>query len=198
MNAWILDKLSVQCSLLMSLRPPKYVMMSGPLDLSLWLARPLGYWERQLLLDFPPGAPGPRRCTISSVSQVSILLISTHIHSIVMFLFLYSECNVNSSFCVARNLCASVRVPVGVCSPECRLHWAKPQVWCGSLQFSSILGASNGLQSDIQFPWLLRPRIEVTWVSSRNGIQHTNNNNNNNNNNNPKYSSALWRMLCTW
>ena len=29
----------------------------GPADPSLWVNRPLGYWERELMEDFPPG-PG--------------------------------------------------------------------------------------------------------------------------------------------
>ena len=32
--------------------------MFGPSDPELWQKRPLGYWESQLVLDFPPGVPG--------------------------------------------------------------------------------------------------------------------------------------------
>ena len=30
----------------------------GPSDPDLWLKRPLGYWEAQLMVNWPPGVPG--------------------------------------------------------------------------------------------------------------------------------------------
>ena len=38
--------------------------MFGPLDPELWQRRPLGYWESQLVLDFPPGVPGNFELTL--------------------------------------------------------------------------------------------------------------------------------------
>ena len=42
----------------------------GPSDPSLWLTRPLGHWERQLVVDWPAGVPGPSRCTINNVTLI--------------------------------------------------------------------------------------------------------------------------------
>ena len=33
----------------------------GPSDPDLWLKRPLGYWEAQLMVNWPPGVPGKQR-----------------------------------------------------------------------------------------------------------------------------------------
>ena len=168
MNAWILDKWSVHYSLASGLQSSVCEVCE---DVRAVWPLPVAS-QTSGLLGAPAAVRLPTRSswtkTVYHLQRLSGLTFTDSTHII---LFLYFEWNVNTSFCVARNLCPSVRVPVGVCSPECRLHWAKPQVWCGSLQFSSLLGASNGLQSDIQFPWLLRPRIEVTGVSSRNVIQ---------------------------
>ena len=40
----------------------------GPTDPSLWLTRALGHWEAQLMVNWPPGVPGPSRCTINNVT----------------------------------------------------------------------------------------------------------------------------------
>ena len=42
----------------------------GPSDPTLWLTRPLGYWEEQMLLDWPPGTPGPRRCNCTHLAHL--------------------------------------------------------------------------------------------------------------------------------
>ena len=36
----------------------------GPSDPDLWLKRPLGYWEAQLMVNWPPGVPGKQRIYI--------------------------------------------------------------------------------------------------------------------------------------
>ena len=33
----------------------------GPSEASSWLTRPLGHWEAQLMVGWPPGVPGPSR-----------------------------------------------------------------------------------------------------------------------------------------
>ena len=33
----------------------------GPSEASSWLTRPLGHWEAQLMVAWPPGVPGPSR-----------------------------------------------------------------------------------------------------------------------------------------
>ena len=40
----------------------------GPSDPGLWLTRALGHWEAQLIVDWPPGVPGPSRCSINNVT----------------------------------------------------------------------------------------------------------------------------------
>jgi len=40
----------------------------GPTDPGLWLTRALGHWEAQLMVDWPPGVPGPSRCSINNVT----------------------------------------------------------------------------------------------------------------------------------
>ena len=45
----------------------------GPSDPSLWLTRPLGHWERQLVVDWPAGVPGPSRCTINNVTLIKTI-----------------------------------------------------------------------------------------------------------------------------
>lgn len=43
----------------------------GPEDNSLWLNRPLGYWEIQLMQENPP-APGPRRANLNEIFHLEI------------------------------------------------------------------------------------------------------------------------------
>ena len=47
----------------------------GPTDPSLWLTRPLGHWEAQLMVSWPPGVPGPSRCTINNVTMLRYIVI---------------------------------------------------------------------------------------------------------------------------
>jgi len=42
----------------------------SPPDSAMWLTRPLGYWEKQMIVDWPPVTPGPRRCTINSLTHI--------------------------------------------------------------------------------------------------------------------------------
>jgi len=44
----------------------------GPTDPSLWLTRPLGYWENQMLQEWPPYPNGPKRCTVNSVTHLKV------------------------------------------------------------------------------------------------------------------------------
>ena len=62
----------------------------GPSDPSLWLTRALGHWETQLMVDWPPGVPGPSRCTINNVTllrtgdwEIDLGLWETGLRSIV-------------------------------------------------------------------------------------------------------------------
>ena len=45
-------------------------MSCSPLDPSLWLTRRLGYWEKQLIVEWPPVSQGPRRCTINNLTHI--------------------------------------------------------------------------------------------------------------------------------
>jgi len=45
----------------------------GPSEASSWLTRPLGHWEQQLMVAWPPGVPGPSRCTINNVTLLADL-----------------------------------------------------------------------------------------------------------------------------
>ena len=41
-----------------------------PADPAMWLTRPLGYWERQMIVDWPPVTPGPRRCSCNNLTHI--------------------------------------------------------------------------------------------------------------------------------
>ena len=41
-----------------------------PSDPKFWLERPLGYWERQMIVEWPPVTEGPRRCTCNNVTHI--------------------------------------------------------------------------------------------------------------------------------
>jgi len=42
----------------------------SPSDPSLWLTRPLGYWERQMVVDWPPVTAGPKRCNCNNLTHI--------------------------------------------------------------------------------------------------------------------------------
>ena len=50
-------------NLKMLLNPP------GPSKPSLWLTRPLGYWEKQMLMEVPDDSEGPK-CTLNNVTHI--------------------------------------------------------------------------------------------------------------------------------
>lgn len=43
----------------------------SPTDPSMWLTRPLGYWEKQMIVDWPPVTEGPRRCTCNNLTHIT-------------------------------------------------------------------------------------------------------------------------------
>ena len=49
--------------------------MFGPSDPELWQRRPLGAWESQLVLDFPPGVPGTFYNIDKVVTNIQLHLI---------------------------------------------------------------------------------------------------------------------------
>ena len=56
--------------------------MFGPSDQELWQRRPLGAWESQLVLDFPPGVPGTFYNIDKVVTNIQLHLIDNLYHNI--------------------------------------------------------------------------------------------------------------------